>query len=85
MEQDVIIRPEEILSFWIDQTGEAGWYRQSDALDAEIRRRYLDLWEEARTNGLGWAPNPKSASRKGTPLKVMPPMMTMAIAADTII
>ena len=64
MEQDVIIRPEEILSFWIDQTGEAGWYRQSDALDAEIRRRYLDLWEEARTNGLGWAPNPKTALAK---------------------
>ena len=64
MEQDVIIRPEEILSFWIDQTGEAGWYRQSDALDAEIRRRYLDLWEEARTSGLGWAPNPKSALAK---------------------
>ena len=64
MEHDVIIRPEEILSFWIDQTGESGWYRQSDALDAEIRRRYLDLWEEARTNGLGWAPNPKSALAK---------------------
>ena len=64
MEQDVIIRPEEILSFWIDQTGEAGWYRQSDALDAEIRRLYLDLWEEARTNGLGWAPNPKTALAK---------------------
>lgn len=64
MEQDVIPSHDEILNFWLDQTGEDNWYRQSDALDAEIRRRYLDLWEEARTNGLGWAPSPRSALAK---------------------
>ena len=64
MEHDVTTSPEEILSFWIDQTGEQGWYTPSQALDGEIRRRFLDLWEEARTAGLHWAPTPRSALAK---------------------
>lgn len=39
--------PEEILSFWLDEVGEKGWYLQDDALDTEIRKRFLNTWEAA--------------------------------------
>ena len=39
--------PEQILEFWLDEVGEQGWYRQDDALDSEIRTRFLDTWEKA--------------------------------------
>lgn len=32
--------PEEVLSFWLDEVGPDGWYRQDEALDAEISRRF---------------------------------------------
>ncbi|MGH1330518.1 MAG: DUF924 family protein [Paracoccaceae bacterium] len=40
-------KPQEILSFWLDEVGQKGWYEVSDALDARIRERFLPLWEEA--------------------------------------
>jgi len=39
--------PEEILEFWLDEVGEEGWYRQNDALDAEIRKRFEQAWRNA--------------------------------------
>ncbi len=39
--------PEEILEFWLDEVGEEGWYRQDDALDAEIRKRFEQAWRNA--------------------------------------
>lgn len=39
--------PEDVLSFWLDDAGEAKWYIQDDALDAEIRDRFLTAWEGA--------------------------------------
>lgn len=41
--------PKEILEFWLDDTGPAGWYNGSDDLDQEIRDRFLKTWEEAQT------------------------------------
>lgn len=32
--------PEEILKFWLDDVGPAGWYKSSDALDETIRSRF---------------------------------------------
>ena len=32
-----MVGPEEVLSFWLDKVGPAGWYAQDDALDQEIR------------------------------------------------
>jgi uncharacterized protein (DUF924 family) len=40
-------RYEEVLRFWLEEHGEADWYRQDDALDAEIRERFEGLWQEA--------------------------------------
>ncbi|MEZ5714404.1 MAG: DUF924 family protein [Paracoccaceae bacterium] len=39
--------PEEILSFWLDEVGPKGWYQGSDALDAEIRKRFQTTFESA--------------------------------------
>ncbi|MEX0286959.1 MAG: DUF924 family protein [Paracoccaceae bacterium] len=40
--------PEDILNFWLDEVGPDGWYRQDDALDQEIRDRFMSAWEGAR-------------------------------------
>ncbi len=39
--------PDEILAFWLDEIGPEGWYKQDEALDDEIRRRFLPVWEGA--------------------------------------
>ncbi len=39
--------PEEVLSFWLDEIGTDGWYEQDEALDAQIRDRFLDTWKAA--------------------------------------
>ncbi len=41
------INPGEIVTFWSD-VGPEKWFARDPELDATIRRRYLDLWEEAR-------------------------------------
>lgn len=37
--------PEEVLSFWLDEVGPKGWYRSDDALDDQIRDKFLSTWE----------------------------------------
>ncbi|WP_193142203.1 MULTISPECIES: DUF924 family protein [unclassified Meridianimarinicoccus] len=52
---------EEILRFWTEETSPEGWYRQSDDLDAEIRKRWESMWTEVRKHGWpGWTPTPRS-------------------------
>ena len=34
-----MVGPEDVLSFWLDEIGEDGWYRQDEELD----QRFLDL------------------------------------------
>ncbi|MCT4558865.1 MAG: DUF924 domain-containing protein [Pelagimonas sp.] len=45
--------PEEILKFWLDDVGPAGWYKQDPALDDEIRQRFEADWERLRDGGCG--------------------------------
>ncbi|MCA8883859.1 MAG: DUF924 domain-containing protein [Rhodobacteraceae bacterium] len=53
--------PEEILSFWIDQTGPVGWYSRNDDLDSKIRDRWAALWDDVRKQGWpGWTPTARS-------------------------
>lgn len=40
------IEPSSILAFW-REAGSEHWYKHSEAFDAEIRRRFLDLWQKA--------------------------------------
>ena len=43
--------PAEILTFW-REAGRDRWYRRDAAFDAEVRRRYLELWRKAAAGGL---------------------------------
>ncbi len=42
-----MVGPEDVLSFWLDEVGPEGWYLQDDALDAQIRDRFLETWQAA--------------------------------------
>src|SRR5262245_46462824 len=46
-----IITPADILAFW-REAGPDRWYKKDDAFDAEVRRRYLDLWQSASAGEL---------------------------------
>ena len=45
------VAPADILAFWRD-AGPDRWYTPDDAFDAEVRRRYLDLWRKASAGEL---------------------------------
>ena len=45
------VAPADILAFWRD-AGPDHWYKRDDAFDAELRRRYLDLWRKASAGEL---------------------------------
>ena len=38
---------DEVLEFWLDEVGPAGWYAVDPELDARIRDRFLSAWEGA--------------------------------------
>lgn len=44
---------QDVLAYWLDELGPKGWYAGGEALDAEIRDRFLDTWERAKDGGLG--------------------------------
>jgi len=39
---------EQLLTFWIDEIGEQGWYQGGEEVDALCRERFAGTWEEAR-------------------------------------
>lgn len=43
--------PAGILAFW-REAGRERWYKRSDAFDAEVRRRFLALWQKAAAGEL---------------------------------
>jgi uncharacterized protein (DUF924 family) len=45
------VTPAGILAFWRD-AGLDRWYRRDDAFDAEVRRRFLGLWQRAAAGEL---------------------------------
>lgn len=46
-------RPEDVLTFWLDEMGEAGWYAGTEEIDALVRERFLRSWEQARRGSFG--------------------------------
>ncbi len=42
-----MVGPEDVLSFWLDEVGEARWYVEDSALDAEITDRFQATWQGA--------------------------------------
>jgi uncharacterized protein (DUF924 family) len=43
--------PADILTFW-REAGDDRWYKKDDAFDADVRRRYFDLWQRASAGEL---------------------------------
>jgi len=43
-----MVKPEEILEFWLDDVGPNGWYREDPKLDAEIREKFETAWHHAQ-------------------------------------
>jgi uncharacterized protein (DUF924 family) len=41
----------DVIAFW-REAGPAKWYKKDEAFDAEVRRRFLGLWETARAGEL---------------------------------
>jgi len=54
--------PDDILSFWLNRVGPAGWYARSDATDEAIRRRFGRAARAARAGVFDdWVAAPRSA------------------------
>lgn len=54
--------PDDILKFWLDEVGPKGWYEANDALDTQIRDRFLDTWQAASSGTFSlWMTYPSGA------------------------
>jgi uncharacterized protein (DUF924 family) len=51
MSQSKSPTPADILAFW-REAGSERWYKKDDAFDADVRRRFLDLWQQAAAGDL---------------------------------
>lgn len=58
----MIARPDDVLSFWLDEVDQNTWYTEDATLDDTIRKRFLATWQEAHDGGLGlWMTYPNGA------------------------
>ena len=48
---ETAVAPADLLAFWRD-AGPDRWYARDDAFDAEVRRRFLGLWQRAAAGEL---------------------------------
>ncbi|NNE82261.1 MAG: DUF924 domain-containing protein [Silicimonas sp.] len=54
--------PDEILAFWLEETGPAGWYAGGSELDQTIRDRFADVYNAAIDGSLSlWLTYPTGA------------------------
>ncbi len=44
--------PIEVLDFWLNEVGEAGWYAGGEAVDLACRMRFGEVWQAAFDGGL---------------------------------
>jgi uncharacterized protein (DUF924 family) len=44
---------QEVLAFWLDEIGPAGWYAGGEEIDAKVRNRFEDLWHAAMAGACG--------------------------------
>lgn len=55
-------KSEEILQYWLTESGPQKWYAGGDAFDAEIRKKYLELWQDGHDGRLAdWAGHPRKS------------------------
>lgn len=56
------VKPDDVLAFWFSPKMRENWFEKSDAIDADIRARFLDTYEAARAGRLEtWKQEPESA------------------------
>jgi uncharacterized protein (DUF924 family) len=59
-EEAIMAGREDVLDFWLEELDEADWYRGGDDLDALIRERFTNIWEQASRGELdGWCDTPE--------------------------
>jgi uncharacterized protein (DUF924 family) len=57
-----MVKPEDILAFWLDEVGAGGWYQSDDALDGRIRERFEAAWRKAQDGAYSlWLTYPSGA------------------------
>jgi uncharacterized protein (DUF924 family) len=44
--------PDDVLAFWLDEVGPAGWYEGGAELDEKIRQKFKGLWQDAADGAL---------------------------------
>ena len=49
------MNPDEIVRFWLEDTDEKAWYTVDPALDATIRARFLEAWQNAEALTADWS------------------------------
>lgn len=47
LKKEKIMNAQAVLDFWFDQANKACWFAKSDDFDAEIRRRFMGVWQQA--------------------------------------
>ncbi|RDC73463.1 DUF924 domain-containing protein [Rhodovulum sp. 12E13] len=57
-----VATPAEVVSFWVEEVGPAGWYRVDETVDMAIRDRFAETWTAARAGGLSaWLCGPQAS------------------------
>lgn len=55
-------KPDEVLSYWLDEVGPEGWYEGGAALDREITERFGEAWKAATEGAYSlWLTYPSGA------------------------
>ncbi|WP_375265733.1 DUF924 family protein [Planktotalea sp.] len=58
----MIVAPDDVLSFWLDEKQPEDWYKADDSLDQEIRDRFGETWQAAMDGKFGlWLTYPSGA------------------------
>lgn len=52
---------DDVVSFWTQDLKPADWYRQDDALDAQIRERFFETWAAAARMRTTWGATARGA------------------------
>lgn len=56
------VRPEDVIRFWMDDVGPEGWFAATEAMDAQIRDRFMAAWKAAAAGELDcWSLRPEGA------------------------
>ncbi len=57
-----MVSSDDVLNFWLEEVGPEKWYVEEEALDEEIRQRFMATWQDGVDGKLcGWMSNPRSA------------------------